>query len=156
MRAHTTLMAACLLAAAGAAAAPGPDWQPVDAAVLAEARAGFESGGGLLMSLGVERLVTLNGNVVSSSAFSIAEGGRLGAGAPAATFSLLQNGAGNTFLAGPMSQALAATVIQNSLNNQVLGTRTVINATVNSLELLKAINFQGSLQTALSNAVGGR
>jgi hypothetical protein len=48
------------------------DWQPVSAAQLDEARGGFELGNGLQVSLGVERLVSINGGVVASSRFGYA------------------------------------------------------------------------------------
>ncbi|HAT30060.1 MAG TPA: hypothetical protein DCW29_04180 [Janthinobacterium sp.] len=153
------LLAGAALGWSGQARCAGPDWVAVGDAELERARGGFDLGGGLLMSLGVDRTVTVNGNVLSSSAFNIADVSRLtgqeaSAAASAAGLNLLQNGAGNTFLAGAMPQALAGTVIQNSLNDQVLRTQTVINASVNSFDLLKMMNFQDSLRTALSNAVG--
>lgn len=170
MRSNMQYVSACVLWLAGlgapalsarAAEADG-GWMPVADAVLDEARGGYDLGGGLVMSLGVERLATVNGNVVSSSSFNIADLSRLGAGEAAlvrdaaATLNLLQNGAGNVFQIGPMTQAAAGTVIQNTLNDQVLRTHTVINTSVNSLELLKMINFQEGLRDALSNVVGPR
>ena len=167
MRMNQRYLPACLLWLAGLgapalAAGVADDWTPVAEAALDEARGGFELGGGLVMSLGIERMASGNGNVVSSSSFSIADVSRLGsreaalAGDAAAALNLLQNGAGNTFMAGPMAQTAAGTVIQNSLNDQVLRTQTVINTSVNSLELLKMINFEDSLRNALSNAAGAR
>jgi hypothetical protein len=50
----------------------------------------------------------------------------------------------------------AATVVQNSLNNQDIRTLTQINAGVNSLGILHAINTQGALRDALIGAVGLR
>ncbi|WP_157406505.1 MULTISPECIES: hypothetical protein [unclassified Janthinobacterium] len=160
-------MPACLLWLAGLgapalAAGVADDWTPVSEAVLDEARGGYDLGGGLVMSLGIERMASVNGTVVSSSSFSIADVSRLGqreaalVGEAAAALNLLQNGAGNTFIAGPMTQTAAGTVIQNSLNDQVLRTHTVINTSVNSLELLKMINFEDGLRNALSNAIGAR
>lgn len=158
---HIIACAALLCSAGGALAQPSDasQWQPVDDALLAEARGGFEMGGGLVMSLGIERVVSINGDVTSSSAFNIADLSKLNAeqaglaGTQFSSLNLLQNGAGNSFLA-TLPQTVGATVIQNSLNDQVLATRTIINTSVNSSELLKAINFQDSLRTALSNSVG--
>lgn len=162
MPAETPAPEAVALLAAAASAADGADWIPVGSEVLAQARGGFDLGGGLVMSLGLERSVSINGNIVSSASFSIPDVSRLGsaqaalADAALGTLSLLQNGAGNSFLPGPLTQAGAGTVIQNSLNDQVLRTQTVINTSVNSAELLKNINFQDSLRTALNNAVGAK
>lgn len=140
-------------------AAPG-DWRPVGDALLAESRGGFDVGGGLMLSLGIDRVVSLNGNVVSSSSFNIPDASRLSteqAGQVSAALSsinLIQNGDGNHFAAPALPQALGATVIQNSLNDQVLATRTIINTSVNSLEFFKAIHFQDGLRSALSDAIG--
>jgi hypothetical protein len=153
--------AALLCGAQARAQADLGDWQPVDDAVLAEARGGFDVGGGLVLSLGIERVASVNGAVVSSSAFNIPDVSRLTAeqagraGAALSALTLLQNGAGNSFAAA-LPSALGATVIQNSLNDQVLATRTVINASVNSLDFFKAINFQDGLRNALSDAIGAR
>lgn len=159
---HIVACAALLCGAGGVLAQPNDagEWQPVDDAMLAEARGGFDLGGGLVMSLGIERVVSINGDVISSSAFNIADVSKLnseqaGLGTELSSLNLLQNGAGNSFLA-TLPQTVGATVIQNSLNDQVLATRTVINTSLNSSELLKAINFQDSLRTALSNSVGPR
>ena len=54
----------------------------------------------------------------------------------------------------PMAQTMAATVIQNSLNDQVLRTQTIVNGSVNSLQLLKLANFQDTLQNALGTVAG--
>jgi hypothetical protein len=138
-----------LAAAAGpvhAAAAPeGAAWIAVSDATLAQARGGFDPGNGLLVSLGVERLVLRNGGVVSSQALNIVDAAS-GAGA----LTLLQNGAAVT---GPMAGAFGATVIQNNLNNQVLRTETIISGTLTSASLLTSMNFQGSLRDALAHSV---
>ena len=164
MRFFRSLACAGLLCGTGgvlAQSAGAGGWQPVGDAVLAEARGGFELDSGLVMSLGIERVVAINGDVVSSSTFNIPDVSKLSAeqaGNASVTLSslnLLQNGAGNSFQA-TLPQTVGATVVQNSLNDQVLASRTVINASVNSLELLKTINFQDSLRTALSNSVGPR
>jgi UDP-N-acetylenolpyruvoylglucosamine reductase len=162
MQFNNIIACAALLCSAGAGLAQPNDasqWQPVDDALLAEARGGFEMGGGLVMSLGIERVVSINGDVTSSSAFNIADLSKLNAeqaglaDTQLSSLNLLQNGAGNSFMA-TLPQTVGATVIQNSLNDQVLATRTIINTSVNSSELLKTINFQDSLRTALSNSVG--
>ena len=142
------------------AAAPAGAWAPVSEGALNAMRGGFDLGNGLVMSIGIERLVSINGNVVSSSSFSLGDVAQLSSaqarsGAYAmSSINLVQNGNDNTFLPGPLPSSTLGTVIQNSLNNQTLGAITVVNSTVNSLELLKSINFQGTLQNALTNAAG--
>jgi hypothetical protein len=52
--------------------------------------------------------------------------------------------------------ALLATVIQNSLNDQVLRTQTIINVSSNGLGLLRSMNLQKTLDMALTQALAGR
>ena len=73
-----------------------------------------------------------------------------------ASMNVLQNGAGNIFAPGSLAQTMAGTVIQNTLNDQVLRTQTIVNTSVNSLELLKMANFQDTLQNALGTVAGPR
>jgi hypothetical protein len=137
---------------------PSDDWVAVDDSRLAAARGGLDAGNGLILSLGVERLVSINGNVVASSNFVISDLGKVAAGAtlPAgevAALTLVQNGAGNVFDAAQAAQGAAALVIQNSASDQLIRSQTTISAAVNSLSLLKGLNFEGGLRDALSNAV---
>jgi hypothetical protein len=142
-----------------AMADPADGWLPLPDHALEQARGGFELGNGLLVSLGVERLVSINGNLVASSNFSIADVTKLSgaealrAGAALAGLTLVQNGPGNVFLPGGMDQA-GALVIQNSANDQLIRSQTTISTTVNSLSLLKTLQFEGALRDALSNVVG--
>ena len=155
---------ACLLVAAQNAGAepPAAGWTAVSEETLEQARGGFDMPGGLSLSLGIERLVSVNGSVVSSVAFTIADLAHLSveeanlARTAVASMTVLQNGAGNVFSPGPMAQTMAGTVIQNSLNDQVLRTQTIINSSVNSLQLLKLANFQDTLQNALGSVAGPR
>ncbi len=69
---------------------------------------------------------------------------------------LIQNGPGNTFSPGLLTQATGATFIQNSINNQTIQSVTIINTTTNSMELLKGANLQSTLLDAITQAVGSR
>lgn len=150
--------ACCLLGASLPAAAAPPGWTPVPQSTLGQMRGGFTTAAGLEVSLGIERMVTLNGEVVSRTSFQIADIGRLSpeqaqqTGAALSAVKLIQNGseniAGAVFAAG----TLGGTLIQNSLNNQQIESRTVINSSVNSIGLLTAMNFSASLNDALARA----
>ena len=59
-------------------------------------------------------------------------------------------------LAGNADNLLGGTVIQNSLNDQLINNQTSINATVNTAGMLRALNFGTSLNNALSTAVAPR
>lgn len=151
--------AACLLAAtAQAGAAPG-DWVAVDAATLDGLRGGFTTGTGLAVSLGIERLVSINGTVVSRTSFQVADMVGLDpeqarqTGATLSAVKLIQNGGDNMMLTGFSSDTLVGTVIQNTQNDQRIDSLTTINASVNSLALLKAINFNGNVSDAIARAV---
>lgn len=125
----------CGLLLAGATAAQAQ--QAVDDALLAQVRGGFDLGDGILVALGVERLVSINGTVVASTHFSIPDMTQLSAAqAQAAT------------------DAMAAVLVQNSLNDQAIRSQTTITTTVANLALLKALNFESGLRAALTGAVG--
>ncbi len=133
------------------------DWIAIDAGRLALMRGGFATEPGLKVWFGIERSVSINGELQSVSKFEFQDAdARSGAAPNAGTVQLIQNGLGNTFQPGPLSQAAAATFIQNSLNHQTIQTHTVINASANSLDLLKSMNLQSALQDAMIQAVGAR
>jgi hypothetical protein len=130
----------------------------VDGATLDAARGGFLSGDGLMVNLGLERLVSINGNVVERTQLQLGDIGKLARGeASLATeavgeLRLIQNGDVRT-VAGNAQNLLGGTIIQNSLNDQMIKNQTSINATVNTAGMLRALNFGTSLNTALSTAV---
>jgi hypothetical protein len=166
MRYFPTLRRVCAwLALAGAAAtasaqdnADPPHWVPVDGAALERMRGGFTTGSGLAVSFGIERLVTINGDIVARTSVQIADLNHLSVdqaqqtSAALSAVKLVQNGSDNIYLAAMSSQTLGGTVIQNSLNDQVISSQTVISSTVNSVGLLRALNFQASLGDALARA----
>jgi hypothetical protein len=123
-------------------------------------RGGFDLGNGLLASFGIERAVYINGNLVSSTSVNIPDIGRITpdqAGALAAatgTANIIQNGANNTVDPATFDHATAATVIQNSLDNQDIRSLTTINATVNSQNMLRSLGLQESLQAGVIGSLG--
>ena len=134
------------------------DWPAVGSAELDGMRGGFSTDAGLQISFGIQRSVYINGNLVTATNVNIQDIGNFTSeqakilSTAIGTVNLIQNGPANTFQQEPMSHAVAATVIQNTLNNQNIKSLTSIDTTVNSLAILKGINFQLSLQHAL----GGR
>lgn len=115
----------------------------VPAAALAGCRGGFVTSSGLSVTLGLERIVTVDGQVAARSRLDLGDLGRLAGGA-------------TTLPAGVAVQAgaglLGGTFIQNSLSNQVIAHATVINASVSTHGMLQAMNFQSTLATALNTA----
>lgn len=138
------------------------NWARVDDSALDGARGGFTIGNGLTVSLGIDRLVSINGDAVSHTRIDIADLGRIGGEAAKqssealSSVKLIQNGSANIYNAGESSASMAGLVIQNSLSNQLIRTDTVISSTVNSAGLLNALNFQGTLQDAVNHAVSQR
>ena len=126
-------------------------------------RGGLSMGGGLLqVSFGIERTVSLNGEIVSrtemllSSASARDDAVMATARAGLSDIKLIQNGSGNVMQAALGTSTAGGLVIQNSLNNQHIQSQTVITASVNSMDMLKSLNFQGSLSDALARAVPAR
>lgn len=162
-RLNITLWSAALWAVAPlAGAAPGPfDGAPVPDARLEATRGGFD--GNLAVSLGLERLVTINGEQVASTRFEVADLSRVTHGEAAlvraalAPYQLVQNGAGNGIADAVMaSGAISALLIQNSLGDQLIRSQTTINASVNTLAALKGLGFEGSLRQALAATLAPR
>jgi len=136
MKRGISVVAGWLLVLAGPATAQGPPegWAPAPEARLEEARGGFESGNGLLVALGVERMVEVNGVVVARNRVELADVARL-ANVPDA------------------AAALAPMLVQNNTNGQLIRSLTTIDLTVNALSTLKGLNLEGNLRQALSNVI---
>lgn len=119
-------------------------WSAADDAVLERLRGGFEwssVASGLAVSFGFVRSVSINGELVQQTRFSLPDLAHV-----------------TPEQAMQVSDALAqtATAVQNSLSNQNIQTLTQIDAGVNSLGILQSLNSQGVLRDALIGAVGVR
>jgi hypothetical protein len=120
--------------------------------VLQTMRGGFTTsvGGALLeLSFGVERVVTVNGDIVGSTSFRIPSLQQLDA---LRSVSLLQSGAGNS-VAQNVAPGSPLQVVQNTLDNQVLRQITTINASVRNLALHRAAQLGGVLNRQLIMSV---
>jgi hypothetical protein len=127
----------------------------VDSTALAGVRGGFGYGDNLLVTLGIDRLVRINGNVVEQSSLQFGDVGKLASGAaslPADSVPgprLIQNGQLGQMSGG----ALGGTFIQNTLNDQMISSQTTLRASVNTAGVVQVMNFNASLNQALNNAV---
>lgn len=152
--------ACCILGFGAPALAAPPGWVAVDSDTLSALRGGFTSANGLQVSLGVERLVAINGEVVSRTSFQLSDIGRLDpdqareTSAALSAVKLIQNGSDNIYSAVFANDTLGGTVIQNSLNGQRIESSTIINSTVNSIGLLKTMNFSANVSDAIARAAG--
>lgn len=130
---------------------------------LDEVRGGFVTDGGLKISFGIERAVYLNGALVTTTSLNIADLSKISGGqAPqvtgngtAGSLALVQSGTGNIFVPvpGSISSTAAGTVIQNTRDNQTINTITRIDAAVNSSGIMRGINLQSSMQSAIVNSL---
>lgn len=137
-------------------------WHPVSDQRLAGVRGGFDDGRGLVVSFGLDRLVYVGGNLVSSSSVKIPDIAHItreqaeALAAATGAANVIQIGPGNTVDPTVLQQAagLGATVIQNSLDNQNIQSLTRLDVTLSGLGLLNGLDLQDSLQAAMSSRAG--
>ena len=180
----------------------GEVWLAASNKTLDGMRGGFDIGAGLTVSFGVVRSIAINGNLLVTTSFNIADLNKITPIQAAfisqqvGALNLIQNGPGNTvqpstpsavavaagpappgspspssvnsvsptsvtlgtatLSTAPFNGAAFGTFIQNTLNNQNIQNQTVINASTNSLSMLKGMNWLNTLNAALTNAFGGR
>jgi hypothetical protein len=146
------LLLLCVLAVAPVRAAPPHPFAPAAAVgpdELDRSRGGFTTASGIAVSLGIERIVTVDGQVVARSELRLGDLGRLVGGTaplPAQTAPrLAQAGSGLAIRLGA-----DATVVQNGLNDRAIGTATIIHASVAAQGLLQALQFQSTLANAIN------
>lgn len=135
------------------AAAPTQVWQAVSDRTLDTQRGGFFFGGGLEVSFGITRSVFINGELITETALNIA---RIADITPAwaarlreelQTIKLIQNGPGNTFVAGlgsaitsPQAPETAGTAAASSTGIGVSSNSTPTSAvTPNSTAITSVI-----------------
>lgn len=129
---------------------------PLDDAVLDTQRGGFAAPGGLQMTFGIERAVFVNGVLESTTHLRLEDLGQVVANLPpGATLAVVQNGGGNTF-ATSLPAGTLGTVVQNSLDDQLLQVVSTIEISVNSAELLRGMRLDMSLQDALTRSSTSR
>ena len=95
---------------------------------------------------------------MTTTSLNVSDLGRITAGRgttafDAGTIGLIQSGAGNVVSPTMISAGSVGTVIQNTLDGQKIQNVTIINATTNSLGLLKGINMQSSLRGAVIDSL---
>jgi hypothetical protein len=186
----------------------GSYWLAASNTDLDEMRGGFDFGGGVRFSIGIERVTYINGALITATSFNFNNLNGLGPELVAQlnnqVMTLIQNGPGNIFQPGsapatstgtaarstsstaPATVALdtssaspssviqnaragtaavmvqtipsisPATFIQNSMNNQHISHMTVINATVNSLGMMRSMHSLSTLREALAGAIHSR
>lgn len=157
-----TLLAGTCCAAVAETGANGLDgWDAVDADTLDEARGGFDIPGGLNLSLGIERVVSVNGEIMSRTNIAIGDLSTMNADQIAqardalGNARLIQIGGGNV-IAPDLGLGNGSTLVQNSLDDQAIKTYTTISSTVNSMSLIKDLNFNGTVRDAIVRSAGSQ
>ena len=132
---------------------------PLDEWALDRLRGGFQGPHGLRLNFGIERMVSINGELTTRTRVTVAGPGSSAGDMPARTasdssgHSLVRNGAGNAFLTGAMPATSAATVIQNTLDGQHIRSLTIINAQANSLDVLRSWRLQMSIRDSVTGSL---
>ena len=146
----------------------GAYWVPLPDERLTALRGGFALENGLKVSFGIERAVYINGALVTTTAFNVGALDVAASGMAASDKSLadstksigsivIQNGHANLVQGvGGTNLPLAASVIQNTMNNQEIRTVTVINASVTNLQILKSLNLDAALRDVVGASIGPR
>lgn len=116
-------------------------------------RGGFSGPNGLQVSFGIERSVYINGALVTTTSLNLNGQGQA-TGAAGQSLALIQSGAGNSVAPQLLlPSAMPGTVIQNSLNDQRIQALTVINATVNSMQMLRSLNLQTTIREGVTDSL---
>ena len=162
-------IAALLLGHASAHAGAGnATWITVGDRTLERMRGGFDAGHGLKISFGIARVVQINGQLVATTSFNINDLAGLtpkqaqAVQAQLNTLNLVQNGPRNTYSVTPAAAGktqlvpAVSTIVQNTLNDQKIETRTVIDISTNALSMIKGLNASGTLNDVMlrSSALG--
>ena len=134
--------------------AAGSDWIAVAPEVLDQQRGGFTTPTGLQISLGVQRLVSINGTPVAQVSLQAVSGSAPGLSAVEGSARLIQQGSNNLF--GATLDLPGATFIQNSLSGQTIRTETHITANLNSAALMRDLNFYNSMRDVALSSSGAR
>ena len=162
----------CLSLLAGACAAPAwagglgdpvqrheETWMAVGDSTPDRLRGGFDTGNGLMVTFGISRATYVNGDLVTQTTLNFGQLNNLSAAQAAqlskqmAAVNLIQIGPGNSF--APQQAGTSGTVIQNTLDNQHIVNRTVIDASSNALGMIKNLNTQAPVSDGVARAVIG-
>jgi hypothetical protein len=133
---------------------------PVAEQALDGLRGGFESGG-LRLSFGVERATYVNGQLVARDGFALPDLRQVTpeqarhAAAVLGSTQWLRDGQALRITDGALAGS-GATLIQNTLDQQVLQQLTTLQLRTSALGDLKGLNALGSLRDALAAPLRGR
>jgi len=159
--AHTAIAAhpieaQLLEAARGGAPDPWERARRVSVARLDTLRGGFDAGNGVQVSFGIERAAWVNGQLVTTQVLNFNTGTGSASGQASTTVGAtvgMTQGLAQAVASTPLTPSALSTVIQNALNGQDIKTVTIVNATVNSVQMLRNLSMQNTLQNALIHSI---
>lgn len=141
---------ACAFALRVDAAEPlGAEWTPVDPARLEALRGGFVVPSGLVVAFGIERVVSVNGQVVASTQLRIPDLARITGDEAAALAALRDSQVVHVGAGTLVSGDTGGLVIQNAVDGQAISARTSLDVGVNTLPLFR----DAQLAATITNAV---
>ena len=128
---------------------------------LAQLRGGFDLGGGLQVAFGIDRMVDINGQTVARQQVHIPDLSRMSLPQAQALQRALAGiqvnlGAAGAAVSAGHGLSPGTTLVQNSLDAQAIRVLTVVNASTNSLQLLRSVNLAATLRDALTAPLGSR
>jgi hypothetical protein len=147
-----SLVLGCVLATpAIAGGGLGSEWKPVDPSRLADMRGGFVGPAGFTVSFGIERVVSINGEIVASTSLRIPDIARITAEQAQMLAALRDSQVvqvdGGTIVSG----GTAGLLIQNAADGQTISARTSLDVSLNTLQLYR----DNQLNAAITSAVIG-
>ncbi len=127
---------------------------------LAAMRGGFVMNDDLQISVGIERVIYINGVMQAIHTLNFPQIGTAinqssAAQLRASMITLVQNGPGNSFVptnAGSNTLPGGQTFVQNTLDRQLIQNLTMINAAVKNLDLFRKMNLSSVVQGQLIRA----
>jgi len=138
---------------------------PATDADLAALRGGFSTPGGLLVSFGITQAMYVNGVLDSTNSFTVTQGGT-GADPALQVASQTGNNGMRVIQIGPQGSNTfqpsttptsclpgGVTVIQNTLNQQLITNSTVINASLANMTMFRNLNLSFALSQQMSSAL---
>jgi len=146
----------------------GQQLAALDTQSLDDVRGGFDMNG-ISFTIGIERAVYINGNLIATNVLNVKDlqstvgGSSMASALPRVSqnsqrvssgpLGVIQNGPSN-IVASQVIQNPAATVIQNSLNDQTIQNVTRINASVfNSMPTVRALSIQNAIQYGIVSSL---
>ena len=134
---------------------PVAAWPRLEPAALDALRGGFVLPSGLQVSFGFERLVHVNGALVSALRVQVADVARISAEEAAQLALLGQTQRLQVGTAQAVQAQAGNLVIQNALDGQRIQVQSTLDASSNALGMLQALNAAQVLQAGAVRAVGG-